>query len=54
MTGQIVDVEDEEAEWNLEVLDGLFDFYFIQPAATQKKKAGLNTKLTAHGKPLMK
>jgi hypothetical protein len=54
VTGQIVDVEDEEAEWNLDVLDGLFDFYFVQPAAIQKKKDALNAKLTAHGKPLMK
>jgi hypothetical protein len=54
MTGQIVDVEDEEAEWNLDVLDGLFDFYFVQPAAIQKKNVTLNAKLTAHGKAPMK
>jgi hypothetical protein len=54
VTGQIVDDEDEEAEWNLDVLDGLFDFYFVQPAAIQKKNAALNAKLTAHGKAPMK
>jgi uncharacterized protein DUF4145 len=54
VTGQIVEVEQEEAEWNLDVLDGLFDFYFVQPAAIQRKKAALNAKLTAHGKPPMK
>ena len=35
-------------------LDIFFDFYFVQPAAIQKKKDALNAKLTAHGKPLMK
>lgn len=38
----------------LDVLDGLFDFYFVQPAAIQKKNAALNAKLTAHGKAPMK
>ena len=46
-TGEIVDVEPGEAEWNLEVLEGLFDFYFVQPALLQKKKAALNAKLAA-------
>lgn len=50
--GEIVDVEDG-AEWNLEVLEGLFDFYFIQPAVTKKKKDVLNAKLSALGKPPM-
>ena len=53
-TGEIVDVEDGEAEWNLDVLEGLFDFYFVQPAATKKKKDALNAKLSALGKPPMK
>jgi hypothetical protein len=28
-TGVIVDVEPQEAEWNLDVLETLFDFYFV-------------------------
>jgi hypothetical protein len=43
-TGQIVDVEDGEAEWNLEVLEGLFDFYSVQRAAIKKKKEALKAK----------
>jgi len=50
-TGAIVDVEAGEAEWNLDVLDLLFDFYFVQPAVSAKRKAELNKKLKDAGKP---
>lgn len=53
-TGEIVDVEDGEAEWNLDVLDLLFDFYFVQPAVSAKRKAELNKKLKDAGKPEIK
>ena len=53
-TGEIVDVEPGEAEWLLDVLEGLFDFYFVQPAILQKKKDALNKKLAELGKPPMK
>jgi hypothetical protein len=36
-TGEIVDVEEGEAEWNFDVLESLFDFYFVQPAITAKR-----------------
>jgi len=50
-TGTILDVEAGEAEWNLDVLESLFDFYFVAPAADAKRKAALNAKLKAAGKP---
>jgi hypothetical protein len=50
-TGEIVEVEDHEAEWNLDVLELLFDFYFVQPAIAAKRKADLNKKLREAGKP---
>jgi hypothetical protein len=50
-TGEIVDVEEGEAEWNLDVLESLFDFYFVQPAIAAKRKADLNKKLKDAGKP---
>ena len=53
-TGEILPVEVGEAEWNLDVLEQLFDFYYVQPAVIQKKKQALNQKLQAAGKPLMK
>ena len=53
-TGEILDVEPGEAEWNLDVLESLFDFYFVQPAKTKAKKDALNKKLKAAGKKPMK
>ena len=53
-TGEIIDVEPGEAEWNLDVLDLLFDFYFVQPKIARDKKEALNKKLKAAGKSAMK
>ena len=50
-SGEIIDVEPGEAEWTLDVLDSLFDFYFIQPAVAQKRKEQINQKLSSAGKP---
>ena len=52
-TGLILPVEPEEAGWNLDVLEALFDFYFVQPAAVAAKKAALNQKLSDAGKSPM-
>ena len=54
VTGEIVPVEPQEAEWNLDVLEALFDFYYVQPAVIAKKRAALNEKLSSAGKPPMK
>lgn len=53
-SGEILPVEPAEAEWTLDVLEALFDFYFVQPAITAKKRAALNSKLAKAGKPPMK
>ena len=53
-TGEIVEVEIGEAEWLLDVLELLFDFYFVQPAITKAKREALNQKLLDAGKPPMK
>lgn len=53
-SGEVLDVEAGEAEWLLEVLEQLFDFYFVQPARLQSRRAALNKKLTEAGKPPMK
>lgn len=53
-SGEIVDVEHGEAEWNLDVLDMLFDFYYTQPAIAQQKRDALNAKLVDAGKQPMK
>jgi len=53
-SGEIVPVEKGEAEWLLDVLEGLFDFYFVQPAITARKKAEWTKKLQDAGKPPLK
>jgi len=54
ISGLIVDVEPEEAEWNLEVLESLFDYYYVQPKKAEAKRKKLNAKLKGVGKPPMK
>jgi hypothetical protein len=49
-SGEIVDVGVGEAEWNLDVLDGLFDFYYVQPEKIRQKRAALDKKLKDAGK----
>lgn len=53
-TGEICPVEPGEAEWNLDVIESLFDFLFVQPDIIQKKKEALNKKLIDAGKLPMK
>lgn len=52
-SGEIIEVEPQEAEWNLDVLEELFDHYFVKPALLQKRKDALNQKLSEVGKPLI-
>lgn len=53
-TGEIVGVEAGEAEWTLDVLEALFDFYFVQPERLKKKRKELDAKLKEAGKKPMK
>ena len=53
-SGEILPVEPTEAEWNLDVLEALFDFYFVQPDVVRKKRAALDLKLKEVGKKPMK
>ena len=53
-TGEVIDVEPGEAEWLLDTLEGLFDFYFVQPAILERKRAALNKKLKEADKPPLK
>jgi hypothetical protein len=53
-TGEILPVEPEEAEWNLEVLELLFDVYYVQPARAKARREALNKKLADAGKPPLK
>jgi hypothetical protein len=53
-TLQVIDVEPEEAEWCLEILERLFDHFYVGPSAEKKRLAGLDAKLKAAGKPQSK
>lgn len=53
-SGEIVEVEPNEADWNLDVLEMMFDYLFVRPALIQKKRDALNAKLKDAGKPDMK
>lgn len=53
-TGEVLDVEQGEAEWLLDTLEALFDFYFVQPAEIIRKRTAINQKLAEAGKPLLK
>ena len=50
-TLQVIAVEPGEAEWCLEILEEMFDHYFVRPAAAQARKAALDAKLSAAKKP---
>lgn len=53
-TGEIVSVENGEAEWLIEVIEALFDFTFIQPKKLERRRKELDLKLEQVGKPKMK
>jgi hypothetical protein len=53
-TLQIIDVEDHEAEYCLDILDALFDHYYVRPEEAKRRRAALDAKLAAAGKPASK
>jgi hypothetical protein len=54
-TGEIMPVEPHEAEWSLDILESLFDFYCVQPAKNAQRREALNAKFQEAGKkPPMK
>lgn len=52
-TGEIIEVEQGEAEWLIEAIDSLLDFAYVQPVKLRTRKEKLNEKLRAIGKPEM-
>jgi len=53
-SGEVVDVEPGEAQWDLDTVEALLDFYFVQPAKTAARRAALNKKLADAKKPPLK
>ena len=50
-TLQVIEVEDHEAEYCLDILDACFDHYYVRPAEAARKRQALDDKLKAAGKP---
>lgn len=50
-TLQIVEVEAHEAEYCLDILDAIFDHYYVRPAEAKRRRAALDAKLQSAGKP---
>jgi hypothetical protein len=48
---QIINVEPHEAEWCLEMIEELFDHFYVGPAIAKARKAALDAKLASAGKP---
>ena len=53
-TDEMVEVEDGEVAWLLDTLEGLFDFYYVAPARTARRRAQLNEKLSLADRPRLK
>ncbi|MDP2293956.1 MAG: DUF4145 domain-containing protein [Pseudolabrys sp.] len=53
-TLQLIDVEPHEAEYCLDILDAVFDHYYVRPAHAKRMKDALNAKLAAAKKPAAK
>ena len=53
-SGAIVDVEPDEAEFLLDVLEQLFDFYYVQPSKSKGIREKINKKAQSAGKPKLK
>jgi hypothetical protein len=50
-TLQVIPVETGEADWCLDILDEMFDHYYVKPAQAKARKDALDAKLAAAGKP---
>lgn len=49
-SGTIIETSLEEAEMNLEVIEALFDYYYVMPARNLERKNKLNQKLLKAGR----
>lgn len=49
-TGEVLPVERDEAEWALEVVDELFDFYFVAPRRNEARRREFEDRLADAGR----
>ncbi len=50
-TGEIMPVGPGEAEWALEVVDGLFDYYFVAPGRNEARRREFDGRAADAGRP---
>jgi hypothetical protein len=46
-TGEVLDATREEAEWLIEVLEGLFEHYFVEPGREKKRREEFDARIRA-------
>jgi hypothetical protein len=46
-TGEVLDATAEEAEWLVEVLEGLFEHYFVEPAREKTRREEFDARIEA-------
>ena len=51
---EVIEVEPHEAEWCIEIVEALFNHYYVMPAENAKRMNALNKKLQDAGKPSAK
>lgn len=49
-TGEVLDVSRDEAEWTLQVVDGLFDYFYVGPARDAQRRAEFDEKMKRAGR----
>ena len=50
----IIDVDREEAEWTLDVIDRLFDYFIVTPASDAKFRKAIDEKVNKAGRKPIK
>jgi len=50
-TLQVISVDPGEAEWCLDILEEMFDHYYVKPTQAAARRVALNATLAAEGKP---
>jgi hypothetical protein len=50
-TGEVVDATMAEGEWLIEVLEGLFEHYFVEPAREKKRRDEFDERMQAAQQP---
>lgn len=48
--GEIIPVSREEAEWSIEVVDRMFQHYFVAPAEAERRRQSMDEKLQKAGR----